>query len=55
MSDKGKDQEPERITVLAKEFLNNRDEARPIFTMEEQRDVDPFGCEPVGVARAVAL
>src|SRR5215469_18780316 len=25
---------------LAKEFVNNRDEARPIFTMEEQRDVD---------------
>jgi hypothetical protein len=25
---------------LANEFRNNRDEARPIFTMEEQRDVD---------------
>jgi hypothetical protein len=26
--------------ALAKDFLNNRDEARPIFTVEEQRDVD---------------
>ena len=26
--------------ALAREFLNNRDEARPIFTAEEQRDVD---------------
>ena len=26
--------------ALAREFLNNRDEARPIFTVEEQRDVD---------------
>src|SRR5215472_233850 len=26
--------------ALGKEFLNNRDEARPIFTAEEQRDVD---------------
>jgi hypothetical protein len=26
--------------VLGKEFQNNRDEARPIFTVEEQRDVD---------------
>jgi hypothetical protein len=29
-----------KSAVLAKEFVNNRDEARPIFTMEEQRDVD---------------
>jgi hypothetical protein len=26
--------------ALGKAFLNNRDEARPIFTVEEQRDVD---------------
>jgi hypothetical protein len=26
--------------ALAKEFVNNRDEAKPIFTVEEQRDVD---------------
>ena len=26
--------------ALAREFRNNRDEARPIFTVEEQRDVD---------------
>jgi hypothetical protein len=29
-----------RAATLGKEFVNNRDEARPIFTMEEQRDVD---------------
>jgi hypothetical protein len=26
--------------ALAKEFVNNRDEAKPIFSVEEQRDVD---------------
>src|SRR4051812_8354487 len=26
--------------LLARAFLNNRDEARPIFTVEEQSDVD---------------
>src|SRR5689334_5375985 len=29
-----------KSAALAKEFVNNRDEARPIFTVEEQRDVD---------------
>jgi hypothetical protein len=29
-----------KSAALAKEFLNNRDAARPIFTMEEQREVD---------------
>src|SRR5947209_567872 len=29
-----------KSAALAKEFANNRDEARPIFTVEEQRDVD---------------
>src|SRR6266849_9086313 len=29
-----------KSATLAREFLNNRDEARPIFTAEEQRDVD---------------
>src|SRR4051794_5776730 len=29
-----------KLPALAREFLNNRDEARPIFTAEEQRDVD---------------
>ena len=29
-----------KSAALAQEFRNNRDEARPIFTVEEQRDVD---------------
>jgi hypothetical protein len=29
-----------KSVALAKEFRNNRDEAKPIFTVEEQRDVD---------------
>ena len=29
-----------KSVALAKEFRNNRDEARPIFTVEEQRDTD---------------
>jgi hypothetical protein len=29
-----------KSAALGKEFRNNRDEARPIFTVEEQRDVD---------------
>ena len=29
-----------KSAALAREFLNNRDEARPIFTLEEERDVD---------------
>ena len=29
-----------KSAALAREFRNNRDEARPIFTVEEQRDVD---------------
>jgi len=29
-----------KSAALAKEFVNNRDEARQIFTVEEQRDVD---------------
>jgi hypothetical protein len=29
-----------RSAPLGREFLNNRDEARPIFTVEEQRDAD---------------
>ena len=29
-----------KSATLEREFRNNRDEARPIFTMEEQRDVD---------------
>ena len=29
-----------KSAALGREFLNNRDEARPIFTAEEQRDVD---------------
>jgi hypothetical protein len=29
-----------KSATLAREFRNNRDEARPIFTVEEQRDVD---------------
>ena len=29
-----------KAPALARQFLNNRDEARPIFTVQEQRDVD---------------